>query len=121
MPGPQNVARQELRQIDAVKIARFGPVMGQGAPDHHLGQVQQRNDQKVLHHRLLSGRRRAGPHDRRDHLLPALPPQVVESAHGEQHQGQPRQKHGHAQGAPQNGVAGQPVAHCGVVRKIVGV
>ena len=76
---------------------------------------------EVLDHRPLTGCGLAGPHHGFDFRLAAFPPQVVEPAEGEEHQGQPAQQHDHAQRAPQDGVTGQQVADGGVVGKIVGV
>ncbi len=55
MPGAQNIARQILGQIDAVKIAGFRAIVRQCPADRDLSQKKQRNNQTILDDRLLAG------------------------------------------------------------------
>ncbi len=121
MPGAQDVAGQKLGQVEPVKTSRFRLVMRQGPANQYLGQKEQRHDQKILDGGFLSGGSLPGQHMRGDALGPALPAQVVEFSEHEQHHRQPGQQHDDTQRAPQNRVAGHPVADGRIVGEIIGV
>ena len=48
MPGAQQIAGQPQRQVDAVKVARVGPVMRYSAAHEGLSQKKQSHDDKIF-------------------------------------------------------------------------
>ena len=86
MPGPQQVGRKDRSQIEAVKRARLGPVVG-GCPSHeHLGEKEKPHHHKVFYRCLLTVGGPTRNHSRVDVLSSALPAQVVEPAEGEENE-----------------------------------
>ena len=84
MPGAQQVAGQELRQIDAVEAAGIGAVMGDAAADERLPEEQKRGDRHEFERRALRVAY-VGMRQRARHAVAAVPAEIVELAEGEQH------------------------------------
>ena len=62
MPGAQNLAGQNRREIKSVEAARVGAVVRRAAADQGLRKEQQRNHREVLDRRALTRRRDPGEH-----------------------------------------------------------
>ena len=121
MPGAHQVAGEDALQIEAVKAARIGAVMGHRAAYQRLRQQQQRHDHKELHQRVLAP---AGLSRQqvRVHMVAARDPaQVIEFPECQQHRRNAGQQHHQAQRAPQQRVGRGLITDARVIRKIVGI
>src|SRR5690606_21903350 len=76
VPGAQQVAREYLRQVEAVEIARLGPVVRQRAADQGLAEEQHRDDDEELDERLLAVGRLARNRARMDVPAAARPAEI---------------------------------------------
>ena len=100
MPRAQNLTRQERREVDPVKAARVGPVMGRTSTDEDLGQEEQRDDGEVLDRRMLARCRLSGKHLRMYMAAAAVPSEEIEPPECKQHRGSRAEQCDQAECAP---------------------
>ena len=100
MPRAQNLAWQDRREVDPVKAAGVGAVMGCASTDERLREKEQRDDGEVLDRRPLAGRRLSGKHLRMHVPAAAAPSKEVEPPECKQHRGSRPEQRDQAECAP---------------------
>ncbi len=119
MPRTQQVGRKDRRQIEAIKRAWLGPVVG-GCPSHqHLGEKEECHHDKVFYRRLLTLGGSTRDHNRMDVLRLALPAQVVEPAEEKENERRSPEEGDEAERAPYKSVARWSIPGEGIIREIV--
>jgi hypothetical protein len=121
MPRAQDLARQNCRQINSVKVRWAGAIVGRTAADEGLHEEQQRDDGEVLNRRALAGCRHSWEHF--GVHMPALPSpsKEVEASEGEEYRRSRTKQHDKAKCAPQHCAASRCVADRRIIGKIIGV
>jgi hypothetical protein len=119
MPGPEQIARQERREVETVEARGVSAVVRGTAADECLREEEQRRQAHEFEGGDLSGASRAKLRARRGPR--AVPAEEAKLAAGKQHDGGAAQEKDQTEGAPQDGSAGGPISGQGVVRKIVRV
>ena len=120
MPGSQQVAGQVCGKVDAVEIARLGPVVRHGAADQRLSDEEQCGNRHEFERCQLSGRRRQGRSGRHNRIRP-MPAQIVELAECQQHNRRPAEQEDQADGAVDQGSGCGRVAGQRIIGKVVRV
>ena len=121
MPRPQQVGRKDRGQIEAVKRARLGPVVGGCSSHEHLSEKKEPHHDEVFYRCLLPLGGTTRDHKRVNMLRLALPAQVVEPAEGEENERRSPKEGDEAQCAPEKSVARRSIPGEGIVREIIRV
>ena len=121
MPGAEDIAGKKSGEVQPVKGSRIGPVMRRRASDEDLGEKEKDRHDEKFYGRPLAFRRPSRQELRMEVLSRSLPSEKIELAEDEKHGRGAGQQHHEAQGAPEIGAGGRPVADGRVIGEIGGI